>query len=329
MPPKKSQSRLAEATGSTPAPLPASKLPAPLRFPLLVVFSLTLSSLLYTFAADFTAGELASVSRKLDGWGEIFGLIGWRVVELGTGWWFEYDGVDLASLTLLSHLPPLYLLTTFYSVRPATVVVSLAIDLLTTYVPFRLLRPLSPTHNSQAPKSAVPNRPIINDISVQAYTTLLAAAIYGLAFYSAFASWLPVYLVVHFEGIKDISAAHSAVLPFLVASFLPVGYAAREFIFTPAVGARADLGDARSRGFNPATATLLETLKYNVWGGSKGSKVVIQRTTALVLISGFNTWLQSYVTIEGVEAAGAAGWAGIWAAAGLLTGLTFWWVGDV
>lgn len=59
-------------------PLRASKLPTPLRFPLLVVLSLSLSSLLYSFSAEFTMGELASVSRSLNEWWEVGLLVGWK-----------------------------------------------------------------------------------------------------------------------------------------------------------------------------------------------------------------------------------------------------------
>jgi hypothetical protein len=55
-----------------------SKLPAFLQFPLLVLLSLTLSSLLYSFIAEYTAGDLASVSRNLDQYWEGGVLVGWR-----------------------------------------------------------------------------------------------------------------------------------------------------------------------------------------------------------------------------------------------------------
>jgi hypothetical protein len=60
------------------APLRASKLPAPVRFPLLVILSLSISSLLYSFVAEYTAGELASVSRSLNEWWEVGVLVGWK-----------------------------------------------------------------------------------------------------------------------------------------------------------------------------------------------------------------------------------------------------------
>jgi hypothetical protein len=60
------------------APIRASKLPTFLRFPLLVLLSLTLSSLLYSFVAEYMEGDLASVSRRLDMWWEVGALVGWR-----------------------------------------------------------------------------------------------------------------------------------------------------------------------------------------------------------------------------------------------------------
>ena len=59
------------------APL-RSKLPRPVQFPLVVVLSLVSSALLYSFAAEYTTGELATVSRSLNEWWEVGALLGWR-----------------------------------------------------------------------------------------------------------------------------------------------------------------------------------------------------------------------------------------------------------
>jgi hypothetical protein len=56
----------------------SSKIPRLLRFPLVALLSLTLSSLLYSVSADYTAGDLASVSRRLDQWWEVAGLVVWK-----------------------------------------------------------------------------------------------------------------------------------------------------------------------------------------------------------------------------------------------------------
>jgi len=63
-----------------------------------------------------------------------------------------------------------------------------------------------------------------------------------------------------------------------------------------------------------------DTLWWNVWGFSDKTKVVIKRTAALVLVSGVNTFVQSWVTVEGVEPLGAAAYAGIWVVAAAISG---------
>lgn len=92
MPSRKDMSHGAVAIPRSPSVAPSSSLPGSLRFPLLVILSLTLSASLYTFAADFSVGELAGISRSLNEWWEVVGLLGWRTTELGIGWWGEYDG---------------------------------------------------------------------------------------------------------------------------------------------------------------------------------------------------------------------------------------------
>ena len=61
------------------APLRASKLPRAIRFPLLVTLSMALSSLLYSWAAEYIAGDLARVSRNLNEWWEVGVLVGWKM----------------------------------------------------------------------------------------------------------------------------------------------------------------------------------------------------------------------------------------------------------
>ena len=184
-------------------------------------------------------------------------------------------------------------------------------------------------HTAEAPKGAVSNRSIINDWEVALYNSLLAAGVYGLVVYGSFKTWLPVHLVTNFNGLRDISAAHEANLSILMASFIPVGIAAKSFLFTTATGAARNLEDIKATAFNPETATLMETIWYNLWGYSKRTRIMIKRTATLATVCFLNTWLQVAATIEGVEVFGAIGWASVWATAAILTGMSFWWVGHV
>lgn len=208
---------------------------------------------------------------------------------------------------------------------------SLAIDALTTYIPFRLLRPLSAAHaaSSSDVSVIVPNQPIVTDLTVQTLTTLLAAAIYSVTLFGAYQFYLPVTLVVYFDGIPSIAIAHSSDLVRLFPLAIALGAAARSFIFTPATASAPNLADARRSAFNPATATFFETLEHNFWNYDKKTKIVISRTVALMLASGVNTFVQCFVTIEGVEATGAIAYAGVWMLAAAVTGASLGFVGAV
>jgi len=200
---------------------------------------------------------------------------------------------------------------------------------LAAYLPFRLLKVSSSIHNIKTPKGVAANRSVINDFGVQASTSVFAAGIYGVIVLASYGTWLPEYLINHFDGIRDISVLHNANFPWLVASYVPIGFAAKMFIFTPSTAAKPDAYDKEIARFNPETAALGETVIYNLWGYSKRTRTVIKRTATIVAVGGLHTWLQTYVVVEGAEGFGAAGWSSVWAVAAMLTGAAYWWVGNV
>ncbi|EDO04865.1 hypothetical protein SS1G_07348 [Sclerotinia sclerotiorum 1980 UF-70] len=298
------------------APRSQSTMPDLLRFPVVVILTSVMSGLAYSLRASYLdGGELGRVSRSQEGWDDFGILFTWRTLELALGWFGNYDGYDLAALSVLSRGPPLYLLGTFYEVSLKTVLTSLLIDTLTTYIPFRLLRPLSPAH---ADSPSVPNRDITSDIPVQVITTLLAASIYSVTLYCAYMSYLPVYLATYFEGIPSIAAAYSATPTSLLPVTFLLGLATRSFIFTPATATKPS--DSKAEPFNPETATLEETIWYNFWGWSKKTKLIIKRTATLMMVTGVNTFVQLYVTLEGVEALGAVAYSSVWIVAAGICG---------
>lgn len=104
MPKRKQSPAVSSAPAvSVPANLQSSKRSLAFRFPVLVAVSLSLSSLLYSFASGFTAGDLSSVSRSPSDWWEIAGLLGWKTAELGVGWWGDYDGKPLRRFPYLNR----------------------------------------------------------------------------------------------------------------------------------------------------------------------------------------------------------------------------------
>lgn len=74
-------------------PVRQSQLLPGLRFPLVVILSFTLSSVLFSIVAEVTAGDLAAISKHTESWVEISGLLGWKVVQLAVCWFGGFDGM--------------------------------------------------------------------------------------------------------------------------------------------------------------------------------------------------------------------------------------------
>lgn len=162
-----------------------------------------------------------------------------------------------------------------------------------------------------------------------ATTSLLSAGIYAVIMYAAQLTWLPKHLIVHFDGLRTLTPVYNTQLLPLVALMLPVGYAARAFLLTPSLGAQTNLGDITSEPFNPATASLKDTVKHNVWGWSKKTRVLLTRSAVLIVMLALNTLSGIFGTIEGSDLQGSLGYATIWLAGGLLSAVAFGVVGDV
>ena len=298
--------------------------------------------------------------------------------QLAFAWLSDYDGFDIAALTLLSHgpyvsnqnpepgipachvlsrhsatapqwrltgyfllsdgcisatsaanlQPQLYLLNSFYGLTTLTAGASLGIDVLSSFIPFLLLRPLSGARSAAA---NAPYREIIVDRNLQGSTTLLAAVVYSTTLFIASKLVLPTTLVLYFEGIPSIQSAVDATLLGNVPSHvvgLLFGVASRIFIFTPVAATGRTTEDAEVAKFDPVGATLGETLYWNLWGFTTRSKVAIRRTVVAMFVTGINTFSQCR-TLHGVEFVGAAIYAAVWVLGTMLTGLSLAYVGVV
>ena len=230
---------------------------------------------------------------------------------------------DIASLTILSRLPFYYLLNSFYGITLRTTILCLCLDILGATLPVMLLRGRAAHH---IPSAAVPNRAIVHDPAVALLTTLVPSAIYSVLVYASFATWLPVHMVKHFDGVHSLAAAHDAQVVTLLVSFFPLGWAARAFLFAPATTAQ---GERRKKSFNPVTASLGETVRYNLWAWRGGWKVLVRRVATLASMVGVATWIKVWGSLEGSEAYGAFGWAALWAGASVVVGLVLGWVGEL
>lgn len=67
-------------------------IPSLARFLLVVLSSLIVSSVLFTLTSTLTVGDLGPISKHLEEWWEVGGLIAWRAVEVGLAWVLGFDG---------------------------------------------------------------------------------------------------------------------------------------------------------------------------------------------------------------------------------------------
>ncbi|GFG27625.1 hypothetical protein IFM61606_07672 [Aspergillus udagawae] len=328
------------------------RVPSPVRFLLVVFNSLLLSSVLFTMTSSVTLGELGRVSKHLEAWWEVGGLMLWKAVEVGLAWVLGFDGElyptsvaiafvessadgpatpgrDVLSFTFLTHLPTYCLLWSFYGIRPTTILASYGITLISTAIPFILLRRPSSVHNlRQAASDAVPNLSILQDRPTALYTSIAATAIYSVALYLSYATWLPAYLVVHFENIPDIRLAHAgpAGLPILFLTLLPAGWAARDFLFVSSTGASSSDASVKSKSTSEGEYLVCGFYR-KTWGTlSAKTRVLGSRTALLASTIVLNTVFQVAGTVRGVDVPGATLWGAIWGVATVAVGGVFGWI---
>lgn len=244
-------------------------------------------------------------------------------------------GLDLTTLTFLSNLPYYYLLQTFYTLHDEAVVPALLIDTIAVTIPFFLFRGTPSRSDKKLQKQS--SRAVAYDYQILALVTIFASAIYTLTVYTSFWTWLPVYMVEHFEGLRSVGKGRESNLLLQVATSIPAGVAATAFLFIPAVSASNKLLKAldpitEKAAFDTESADLAQTIAYNLGFGSKGfsarSHVLTKRTAVLAISSFINTFVRVFGTIEGTEIVGALGWSSLWAVASVLTGVAFGWVAD-
>lgn len=128
--------------------------------------------------------------------------------------------------------------------------------------------------------------------------------------------------MLNFVGIPSIEPSTSlGANVFTGALLLLFGYSARVFVFDAAAATGTTPEDAVVEAFDPVSATLGETLWQNAWGFRTQTKVAIRQTLVVVLVSFIRTTSQCALTVQGVEAQGAAAYALVWAAASIVAGI--------
>ncbi|KAF2476820.1 uncharacterized protein BDR25DRAFT_299990 [Lindgomyces ingoldianus] len=302
-----------------------SRLPSSLRILILVVLSLGIRSTVLSAATNFLGEELGKISRKEADIYHVAGFLTYKILVLLVGWFLHYDFLDISSLTLVANAPLAYLLTTYYQISTLTISANVVAEIISIALPTYLLRPRSDVHNPNAP---LPNRFLLNSFQVQTSTGIMSVGVYVAVIWIALqAQQLNEFLVSHFE-IPTLELAHKETPITLIAKMLPVGIAAKGFLLNPSIGAQPASGAATPVvPFDPASATLPETLRYNFWFWSKRTKTLVRQTVVLSIFILANT-IQRTLTIRGTDPSGAVGYASIWILATMICAGWSCWVAD-
>lgn len=219
-------------------------------------------------------------------------------------------------------MPYYYLLYTFWALELVPVLVSLSVDIVTVALPFALLRPVHAHTSATGNKTA--NQAIALDWQVSLLTAGLAACLYSTIWYFTYLfSDLSVFLITHFESIPTLERLHASTIPALLQLFAGNGVAAMLFMFRPAMAASGPPKTVTrrrsgSKKFKAETATLAETLTYNIWGEAGPShrgEVLAKRAGVLMLMTMVNTFIRVFGTVDGTDVVGSLGYAALWTSA--------------
>lgn len=337
-------------------------------------------SLLAEAATNFTAsfvtpGDLAAISKHVDNPYETVALIAWKSTLLAIMWFGGFDGkhalglkstycvyheanrtaaIDVASLNTLFQTPIFVLHYYFYAISPVSLIATSTATILSSALPFYLLRPLSAPHSTPALGNVkqrtytglhLRNRIIISDTTTTLALVLLAAIVFASTLQFCLLRFLPRFFILHFAGLRDLSWAYTVAetWPRLLVWLLPAGLASVQFLFRPSEGAvpqtptlapeasganSVPLHRYPSGHFDPVTAGFWQHVYHNVWGwyGTR-QRELIGRTITLGFLLVAETTVSIFCSMAGVEWIGAAGYAGVWYAGVVLLGTMLYWIG--
>jgi hypothetical protein len=134
-----------------------------------------------------------------------------------------------------------------------------------------------------------------------------------------------VFLISHFDP-PTLEEAHRETPVSVAIKVAVAGYAARTFLLSPSIGAYNG-AETPVAPFDPATATLPETLKYNFWFFSRRTRTLLRQTAVITAFMLANT-VQRTLTLQGSDFTGATGYAAVWIVATWITAAWWLWVGD-
>ncbi|KAJ4304721.1 hypothetical protein N0V90_000248 [Kalmusia sp. IMI 367209] len=314
-----------------PRPAARTRLPAYARLPLLIFLNLALRTALWTAVDNVLGHELGAVSKQpenrddLSDLREPLGRLATTIALVSVAWQLRYDYFDIGALTAVINIPFAFLLTTYYNITHLTAIAQVANEVIAIVLPTYLLRPIADVNN---PSVSIRNRYLLNSFQVSSSNILLALFVYATVLFTALqTNRLTLFLITHFD-LPTVELAHDVGIVPLAGKLLLAAAATKAFLLNPSIGAAPDSGAATPvKTFEPATATLPQTLKHNLWFFSRRTRTLVQRTSVLSLFLLANT-ISKDATLEGTDLVGSVGYSSVWIAAAAICAGWYVWTGD-
>lgn len=243
----------------------------------------------------------------------------------------------MALFTFVTNFPHTYFLWTFYLIDWAPLTLTLTLSTVASFAGFSYAR--------LGALDFTPLSGIGQDAITWASSRLLSAGLYAVPMILSLNTWLPVHLAVYWNDLETLAPARSTTILQLAPAFFLLGHSTVGLILNPIVQHKIQLHQEAPTSayeeFDPATATLGETVAYNmdallVWRHVRPALFfLIKRTAVLTFWTIANVAFHACATVEGCDTTspgwfkGPALWGTLWGTGAVASGLGMGWVGGI
>jgi len=287
----------------------AAGLPELSKLFLLPVLAMSFSAVLYTLADPFIDKRLPTTANEPDLWHALVPILS-KVVVLWLSWWGQLDAMNTFSVTTLIRAPFYFLLYLFYDISLSTVTICWLIDASSISLAFSLLgRGRRGDYITTHASRSIQNHALY-DLNNVLLVILLATAVWALALFTLCVGFLPGWVVTNFYPVPSVTRPHEANHLSMVILCLPLGWALREFLFTPST--KVD--------------RLSELPVFAPWIKSPRTIALFRRCYLLCVLVFGETFIRTFIAVGGSSVEGALIWASAWASMTYIVSSVLAWV---
>jgi hypothetical protein len=221
-------------------------------------------------------------------------------------------------------MPYVYLILNYYKITPLTTAAYLFNEVMAIAIPTWLLRSRSAINNRNVP---LRSRYLLESAQVNFSTVALATAVYVVVIYSTYTDIFRRFIVTNLE-IPSMELSHTETIFALIPKLLIAGVATKHFLLNPSFAALPTPGVVSPvEDFDPATASLPQTLKANFWFFGRRTRTLIQQTYVVAFFLVANTVVRG-TSLRGSTFNGLVIYTSVWILANVICAGWWTWIAD-